>query len=463
MTLSNFDWTDKESVKWFVLLPTGHEGPYSLKALQSKKLSRDVQVWAEGLDSPLKLSQAVTNAAEKPKRLVEIEDDIPPLPPLPEETEPQDLSTPPIPTDETPELSPATSPVKRLKIWAGAAAISLGVITLLLTQWVSSQKQIKLTRMSRMSPELHQRISNAVSFEGWDKRIFFKEFVSADLTNIWFVTSGFQRCDVEASFKAIQGKLLTLNEEKIFFKSRSLLKGHVAEFSKFEFMDGNKIIPGLYEAEIRASNCEWDGITPAIGNGFSAPDAEYFSRMKVVLYPAGAVEFNVVLDKLLKKKIDAALKVQSENELFWEDLQLKFQTLHMITLQIEQLFMDLLEKDESGFLKGVKFTVDQYTKNFGHFLTQFVIANDEYFKDLAKSGSRNIAKKQTYEPVVRVTAKQIGLESMKIIEDFQKQKKFSPQELKEKKAEVLKTFEKLKATINNQIIRVTEDRSDQNG
>jgi len=310
-----------------------------------------------------------------------------------------------------------------------------------------------------MSPEVHQRILNSVGFDGWDKRIFFKEFVSADLSNIWFVTSGFQRCEVEATFKAIQGKLLTLNDEKIFFKSRSVLKGHVAEFSKFEFLDGSKIIPGLYEAEIRASDCEWDGMTPAIGNGFSAPEPEYLSRMKVILYPGGAMEFNAVLDKLIKKKIDAALKVQGEDELFWEDLQLKFQTLHMITLQIEQLFMDLLEKDEAGFLKSVKVTVDQYTNNFGHFLTQFVIANDEYFKDLARAGSRNMTKKKNYEPVVRVTAKQIGFESMKIIEDFQKSKKLSAPELKEKKDQVLKTFEKLKATINNQIIRVTEDRS----
>lgn len=86
MTLSNFDWTDKDSVKWFVLLPTGHEGPYSLDALirsyEQKRLAVDVKIWAEGLSDPILLKDVLNRQNE------DIVPDVPDLPPLPEEDTP---------------------------------------------------------------------------------------------------------------------------------------------------------------------------------------------------------------------------------------------------------------------------------------------------------------------------------------------------------------------------------------
>ncbi len=77
MTLSNFDWTDKDSVKWFILLPTGHEGPYSLKTIvkmrDSKKISGDVKIWAEGLTEAHSLNDAL-----KPRPVSFIDDFLPP-------------------------------------------------------------------------------------------------------------------------------------------------------------------------------------------------------------------------------------------------------------------------------------------------------------------------------------------------------------------------------------------------
>jgi hypothetical protein len=47
----NFEWTDKDSVKWFILMPGGHEGPYSLNKLitlcERKKISQEVKIWSE--------------------------------------------------------------------------------------------------------------------------------------------------------------------------------------------------------------------------------------------------------------------------------------------------------------------------------------------------------------------------------------------------------------------------------
>src|SRR5665647_1619766 len=83
MTLPNFDWTDKKSVRWFIMLPTGHEGPYSLATLEDrcskKKLALSVSIWSEGLTNPISLQEVLDR------------DSMPPLPPLPNEDLPPEI------------------------------------------------------------------------------------------------------------------------------------------------------------------------------------------------------------------------------------------------------------------------------------------------------------------------------------------------------------------------------------
>jgi hypothetical protein len=89
MTLSNFDWTDKASIRWFILLPTGHEGPYSLDDLHRRKISPEARIWAEGLPEPIRFKYAWEQSEldETPAASILEIDEIPPLPPLPEDDE----------------------------------------------------------------------------------------------------------------------------------------------------------------------------------------------------------------------------------------------------------------------------------------------------------------------------------------------------------------------------------------
>ena len=93
MTLSNFDWTDKTSVKWFILPPTGHEGPYSLEVLIGKKTSQEIKIWAEGLSSPVILKIAIQNSQTDKAN----NDLLPDLPLLPTEQDIHEDSVPPLP------------------------------------------------------------------------------------------------------------------------------------------------------------------------------------------------------------------------------------------------------------------------------------------------------------------------------------------------------------------------------
>lgn len=460
MTLSNFDWTDKTSVKWFIMLPTGHEGPYSLDALLRRKTSPEMKIWAEGLPLAVPLKVAVQNSQ---KLLIEVqesvteEDEIPPLPDLSEQEE----SVPPVPVETYDEKVVADIPILEQGLKKKLGLI-IGVLLILgfgLKEWVKSQEHFSIHRPTGMNPELFQKITSDFKFEAWNKKIFFKEYVPADMSHIWMVTSSFQTCQVEAQFSSVNGKLLAVKDEKIVFKTSAKLSNHITEFSKFDFISGNKIVPGLYEMDLKATACSWDGMGAKLGNWFKAPDPEYITRMKIVLYHKGNVEFNSILDKLIRKKMAFEIKNQNQEELFWLDVQQKLQTLLAISLQIEQVLLEFVEKSPEGFSLNLKQTVDKYTRDFGRFLTEFVVANEKYFQEMEKSEIAHINKKRDYEKIIRLTSKNIGLESMKIIEQLQSWKKPTKKDLGRMETKIKKQFEVLKEGLNQRIIQLTEDRT----
>jgi hypothetical protein len=443
------NWSDKKTPLWFIMLPTGHEGPYSLETLESRladnKLREDVQVWREGLPVAISLRDVLSEIE------VSSDDLPPPLPPLPEDDLPE------IPFEEE-ELSAVPTPgrSKTPLIVAGLIAV---VLIFGVYQWMSDQEKFEIRRYPKMSLEIHKKIMSEQKFEGFDKKIFFHEYASPDLTHLWLVTTGYQRCDVEATFRSVKDRLLTMDDEEVELITRGKLANHVAEFNVFEFRKGVRIIPGLYEMDVKAQRCEWDGIVPRIRNLFSPPEAQYEATTRVVLYPGGPEEFQKVLSQLMKKKEELRKQNEGQEQLFWEDLQMKFQTLHAMALQIEQHFLDFLDKGDRDFVSRRKIMIAQYTKKYGNALTEFVIANEGYFEGLRETDLRPLLVKKNYEGIVRSASKSVGMESMKVIEKLQKMKKPSPAEIKALRSQVLKSFEQLKNSLTKLLLEMTADRS----
>ena len=462
MTLSNFDWTDKTSVKWFIMLPTGHEGPYSLESLLQRKTSPEVKIWAEGLIEFVTLKSAVERSHQIPVVTPEIDDDLPPpLPPLPIE---EDDERPIVSEVEAaPEAAAEAGLERKVNHKAKVQGIVAFAVLILgffgLTQWAKTKQEFSIRRPARMSPEISGKILKEFKFEGWDKKIFFREYVPADMSHIWLVNAGFQNCSIEASFNSVRGKLLAVEDEKVAFKTSGQLSDHIAEFSNFEFSSGNKIIPGLYEMDLKATDCSWGGLAPKVGNLFQSPSSEYVTRMKVVLYHKGNIEFNNVLDKLIRRKLDLEIKNQNQEDLFWQDLQQKLQTLMAISLQIEQHLLEFVELPPTNFKTNLKIAVDNYTKKFGGTLTEFVVQNEKYFQSLEESELSDMPKKRTYEQTIRLTSKNIGFESMKIIEELQAMKSPSKADLEKMDTKIKKQFEILKDSLNQRLIQLTEDRA----
>jgi hypothetical protein len=433
------------------MLPTGHEGPYSLetleKRIEEKKLAPGVQVWREGLPVAISLRDVLSEIANPDEELP------PPLPPLP--TEDDEMAPPEFSQEvlETPE------PKKKM----GGAVVAGAFVALVLFglyQWIKQNEVFEIRRYPKMTLELHSRIQKELKFEGLDKKLFFHEFSSPDLTHIWLVTTGFQRCDIEAVFRSVKDRLLTMKDEEVELVSRGKLSHHVAELNVFEFRKGSKIIPGLYEMDVKATRCEWEGIVPKLRNIFDPVEQNYSATMRVVLYPQGPDAFQETLTALMKKKEELKNIAINQKQVFWDELQMKFQTLHAMTIQIEQHFLDFLDNGIRNFHPRLKMMVNQYTKKYGQQLTRLVIDNESFFSGLKEDPAvRPIILQKDYEGIFRTASKSVGLESMKVIEKLQTIKKPAPKDLTDLRPQVLKTFEQLKVRIEKLLLGVTEDRS----
>jgi len=256
MTLSNFDWTDKDSIKWFILLPKGHEGPYSLDQLaqfQYKgKIGANVQVWAEGLTQAVALKRLLTPPA--PESIPHKEPIASPGPVNGPQTQKkgaehppaiisEEVLPPPLPTEVVEDLSPLgsnqRSQTSGRNIFVRAVFALTSVVIMLVCGWLFSIKEeIDIRRHPGMSPELFERIVSENQFRSWKEAIFFREYLANDFSHIWLVTGSFQDCEVNASFTSLPDKLLSMSEQTISFRTEGVLRNHVVKFNTFDFLQG---------------------------------------------------------------------------------------------------------------------------------------------------------------------------------------------------------------------------------
>ena len=490
--MSDFLWTDKSSEKWYIIFEQGHEGPYSLQFLEEKlknqKINSQVKIWAEGLQSEMTL-EAVIHLAESEYIVVEDNGEFPPpLPPLPFEEEIDDapplvevedritkFSRPEAVREEIAEsdegevesededAAEEIEEVKRgftliHKVLAGVAStvIMVGGVLYILQ---NNKRNMEINRPQGMSLKVSERVENYLQFKSWGEPLFFKEFTSDDLSVIWLASPGFQECEVTAHFKSQKDKLLSMGDEVVEFEGSGELKNHLTELKKFSFLSGKKIIPGMYDMSISASNCRWDGLTSRLMNLGRAPQENYQARMSVILYPKGVEEFRELLDKVIKKKMEKTLYEQNQAEMFWQNVQEKLQTLLAISLQVEQHFLDFLKKNERQYQANLKAAVSEYTKKYGHFLTQFVVSNAQSFKELSQLDVKGISSRKNYELQISSAAKDLGHISMKLIEDLNDFKNPRRAELNQFENRIKRDFAKFKENLNQKIIQVSDDRS----
>lgn len=457
MTLSNFNQTDKQVQQWFLLLPDGHEGPYSLEQLELKVqegLSLDCKIWREGSEESLTLGDLFLPTPPA------FSDDLPPdLPPLPEQNED---SPPELPEDSSlvPDihLSKTKESSQFVKIVIGVVlvlAVFIGV-----KQLIESPAEVSWSRPQKMTVETYRELNSKIVLKNWNQELFFYEATAPDYSRFWLVTPQFYQCDIEAQFIAEEGDILSLEDvKKISFRSKTKLENHVAEFVKFDFEDWPKLVPGFYKMNLTATNCEWSSLQSKIVNWFQAPPSKIELSYRIAI-SAQSVEF---LTNALKKLAEEKYRLEQTKKLaadqFWQDVQQKYQTLLAVSLQIEQHFLDFLNSDQN-WQGSLKIMVDKYTRQFGSLLTNFVVSNEEDFKKIRDQKAKNLSVKTAYENKIRLSAKNMGLQSMTLIEEWQKlPSKTARTKRKEMEKKVKDTFSVIKKDIEQKLIDVTEEQS----
>lgn len=457
MTLSNFNQTDKQVQQWFLLLPDGHEGPYSIEQLEQKLkegLSPDCKVWKQGSEESILIKDLLASDDEMGP---------PDLPPLPFEI--NDDLPPDLPVEvEEAEFIPE-APIVPKKSTTVLVRLVLGATILLslfvgIQYFLESPESVSWSRPQKMTIETQNLLTEKAVLKDWKQDLFFYEGTSPDYSRFWLVTPQFYNCDIEAQFVAEEQDILSLEPiKKISFRSKTRLENHVAEFDKFEFEDWPKLVPGFYKMNLTAKNCEWNSLRSKLANIFNkAPEkVELSYRIGIT---SQKVEFlSIALKKLAEEKFRMEQRKKLAADQFWQDVQQKYQTLLAVSLQVEQLFLDFVNSNNE-WKSSLKLMVDKYTRTFGSLLTNFVVSNEEDFKKLREDKVKDLSVKTAYESRIRGAAKGMGLKSMTLIEEWQK---LSSKDARSKKAQNLKkvkdTFSAIKKDIENKIIDVTEEQA----
>jgi len=455
MKLSNFDWTDKSAVRWFILKSGEYEGPYDFYGLKERfdRKSNNGQflVWAEGLKEALKfedLDRAYFSLDEfqKLERISPAKIDL--KIPLGSSKTPKE-----IPQKEKESYENKSSLNERLK-WITRGMMFICILIFLIITGLNKAEIFTIKRLPKMSSVLHEKIQNQFEFKGWNQRIILKEFVPTDLSEIWLITEGFQECKMEAKFKSMEGKVISLSNPKIVFKAQGYLKDHVLKFSNYEFSSGKKILPGMYDVNLRGTDCRWGNFWAALANYFQGPEKEYAANLKLILFPDGPVAFNFALGNVLKKRMDLKQRILEKESFLWQDVILKYQTLLAITQQVEDHFLMFMNSSKGVNKISIKKMIDDYSKSQGYFLGQFVMDNEVYFKKIKKTETFD---GPAYQNELRLSSKDIGYRSMKFIEKIQLLKNYSNSNLQLIKEEMQKDFQELSQKFSKRISELTSN------
>lgn len=474
MTLSNFSRTDKQAQQWFILLPDGHEGPYSIVQLEQKLkdgLPSFCKVWREGDEESITLkalisSLSVAHAPVAPLPSLAQDDfppDMPDLPPLPFDEEEQEIfqtapSFPEIPVEVPVHLETSKTDYKKWIVVFIGVSVVLAAFVVFKDIFISPTK-VSWTRPQKMSVANQRSLNEKLHFDSWDQPLFFYEATAPDYSKIWLVTPQFYACDINAQFTADEASLLSFDVKEVSFQGSGRLLNHVTELNSFQFEKGQKIIPGFYKMILSATRCEWEGWQAKLSNlGQSLPEKIDLSY-RVAIFPQGATSLTEALQQLATEKYQREQRKKLASDHFWQDMQQKYQTLLAISLQVEQFFIDFLDSSKN-WNPDVKLMVDKYTKNYGSLLTNFLVSNEEDFQQLRKEKAKNLSVKTGHENKIRMTAKNMGMHAMTLIEGWQKTKALSTKADRENmKKKVNLTFKNIKTDLNQKIIDITDEQA----
>ncbi len=384
---------------WYLVRDGAHEGPFSLEELEVRQFREpqldDVDVWARGWPAAVKLQelrQAYLSAQAAELAL---------------KAQPEYA----VAAEPSAEVLPPARGDRRAWLLAGVAAL---VLLTLASLWTLPQTP-ELVRPDSVSLELFRSLRDAYA-ELPAGELLPRVVVSRDYSHLSFLDKVDQQCSYE--LRATSTAADNLGTAEQHFEGRALgAKGWVV-FERLSFSAGEKLHPGFYQFELVRRDCQASGVRAL----WAAPLARREYRFRAPLYAGEPRELEQALDAATRERRKAQRAVYVRTRRAWRDIEEKYRTMIALTLQVETVFAELLER-RYPWPERLQRVVDAYTLRFGGLLTNFVVQNDEDFTQLAVEDLKLKVELMAQQSGINTAAKKVGHLSMSFIEKLQRDKK----------------------------------------
>lgn len=395
--------TRSETV-WYLIKPAAHEGPYSFELLEAKYLAQeitlDAKIWARGWPDSVEFKK-LKELYEAEVTVLNFEEQYrPEVEALEADAEKDDAVK-----DHEVEAPrfPRKSFTRNLLILTGF----IGLVALV----------VPLATLNRL-PQLDRPQSLGLSefrevkilFDNTSLRVPLPRLInSLDFKKISLVDRSPQNCSYTVSF--ISDEHENLSQQKIAFSSQAHSSQHWVSFDRFEFREGQRLIPGHYEVTLMRTHCSALGWRRIV----EAKDPDYQISFKQSFYSTSLEDLNKSLT-LLKKKKERELK-RAELAAYdtWREIIEKLRTLSALSQQISIDFQLLLNRKYS-WDERVKKTLNTYTIRYGSFLTEFIENNSKDFDRIANIEMPMKRELLASSPRIVGFAQRIGILSSEVLE-----------------------------------------------
>ncbi|MCO4752831.1 MAG: DUF4339 domain-containing protein [Bacteriovoracaceae bacterium] len=476
-------------MNWFVIKENEHLGPFQdedLKRLHiNGEISNSTMLWRDGMGKAQSYEDLFVEVAPPAFNIpipTEEEDEVPP--PLPPEVlkapSKQHLVSSVSEAAEkvesvVPEFNPPPTPVavpteqaqdepiaeqhleddvepesnsrgpNLFKIFA-TIAVLLIIIGGAGAGWFYYASQFKpFPRPNKMSLNDYNKLIQTAQKEGQNQ---FAIAMAGDKSGLWVATNSPFRGEVSLKLNSIDGKVLST--KKVVAQSTGTLENRVIEFKNFEFEQGQRLVDGMYNVEIRnSSNLE----VPLVAK-FSKKQQSFDFSQQMLLTSFSKEAFERALTSFEEKQ-------KTNDSIFWEELLQKYQTVNAMSLKIEKAMSKIFQSDSNHWNNSIENFEKEYIRNFGNFFTSFVIQNEFAYEDLKRKEFHN--KVEVVSSYTRLTkiAKRVGAETMRALELLKSVK--DPQNGRERleaENKIKKSFKTISTTVSERIESLRDKSAD---
>lgn len=284
------------------------------------------------------------------------------------------------------------------------------------------------SRPAKMSIGDYERLVGMVQNKSEVTKFAFA--MAQDRSLIWVATNNPYHGRVAIKLKAIKNKFLGEGEVEAF--TFADLNNHLMIIKNFKFNKGVKLIDGYYEVELYTPTRlekPFMGIRGKHQQQFESFQNVLISTMKPDVFEKSLLKYS-------------SRKNNNESQ-FWGELKQKYQTLKMITLQIQDGVRTVF-LDTPNYQEKINSFENEYKTKYGNFFTNFVLTNEASYESLLnKTFPDKVDIISNYTRLSKL-ARSIGVQSAKAMDKLRTFKNWkNPKKVGALKTSLIKSFQNI--------------------